>query len=235
MKKLTHNEFVEKLSNVNMYFVKNEIFLLSNYINNRVKIKVKTKYGICSIIPNGLLNNKIPCISCAIDKTKYFISLAKEKYGNKYDYSLVKYVNSHQYVDIVCLRHGKFKQKPYLHLLGRGCMKCHIETTIGWDWKTWRNKGIKSKNFDSFKVYIIKCWNDNEEFYKIGRTYTHLNKRFRDDDRLPYKYEIVKIFEGEAKEMFDLENKLKTENKEFKYNPNIKFKGYTECYKKIQI
>jgi hypothetical protein len=51
---------------------------------------------------------------------------------------------------------------------------------------------------------------------------------------LPYKYEIVKIFEGEAKEMFDLENKLKRENKKFTYLPKINFDGMYECYNKLE-
>lgn len=35
--------------------------------------------------------------------------------------------------------------------------------------------------------------------------------------------------------MFDIEIKLKGTNKKYKYKPNLKFKGYTECYKEIQI
>ena len=51
--------------------------------------------------------------------------------------------------------------------------------------------------------------------------------------RLPYNYKLIKIFEGEAKEMFDLENKLKKENKEFNYIPSLKFNGCFECYRKL--
>ena len=42
----------------------------------------------------------------------------------------------------------------------------------------WTNAAINSKSFESFKVYIIRCYNDNEEFIKIGRTFSKLKKRF---------------------------------------------------------
>lgn len=44
--------------------------------------------------------------------------------GNKYDYSLVEYINSHIKVKIICPQHGMFKQTPYHHINGHGCIKC---------------------------------------------------------------------------------------------------------------
>jgi hypothetical protein len=53
-----------------------------------------------------------------------FIEKAKLKHGNKYDYSLVEYVNSATKVKITCSIHGVFEQKPSYHLGGSGCQKC---------------------------------------------------------------------------------------------------------------
>lgn len=53
-----------------------------------------------------------------------FISKAKNIHGDKYDYSLVKYVNMQTKVSIICPIHGQFEQTPAKHLLGRGCRKC---------------------------------------------------------------------------------------------------------------
>ena len=53
-----------------------------------------------------------------------FINKAKEKHGNKYDYSQVDYINNKTLVDIICPIHGSFKQKPFLHLNGHGCPLC---------------------------------------------------------------------------------------------------------------
>ena len=41
-----------------------------------------------------------------------------------YDYSLVKYTSRHSMIDIICPKHGVFKQKANDHYRGHGCMKC---------------------------------------------------------------------------------------------------------------
>ena len=48
----------------------------------------------------------------------------KAVHGNKYDYSRVVYVDSVTPVSIVCQEHGEFKQRPAMHLSGRGCPGC---------------------------------------------------------------------------------------------------------------
>ena len=53
-----------------------------------------------------------------------FIEKAKKIHGNKYDYSLVKYINSKTKVKIICLKHGVFEQEVTSHLSGHGCSLC---------------------------------------------------------------------------------------------------------------
>jgi hypothetical protein len=53
-----------------------------------------------------------------------FIKKAKEKHGDKYDYSKVEYVNAHTKVCIKCHEHGEFEQRPSSHTNGNGCPKC---------------------------------------------------------------------------------------------------------------
>ena len=55
---------------------------------------------------------------------KQFEQKAKKIHGDKYDYSLVEYINSQTKVKIICPIHGVFEQKPNGHLSGRGCSKC---------------------------------------------------------------------------------------------------------------
>src|SRR5690606_15894237 len=96
-------------------------------------------------------------------------------------------------------KHGEFSQVSSNHLSGQGCPKCGAflisrsqkKTPTGWSIKQWENKASQSKNFDSFKVYIIKCWNDDETFYKIGRTFMSVKKRFCSKKTMPYNYEIL--------------------------------------------
>lgn len=51
----------------------------------------------------------------------------KDKHGDKYDYSLVIYINSTTSVIINCPQHGSFEQIPKSHLKGIGCKYCGIE------------------------------------------------------------------------------------------------------------
>ena len=62
-----------------------------------------------------------------MSKTEIFVSKAKEIHGDKYDYSLVAYVNNREKVRIVCPEHGEFEQSPGKHLDGQGCRKCGAE------------------------------------------------------------------------------------------------------------
>lgn len=61
------------------------------------------------------------------DITLKFIEKAKEKHGNKYDYSKVKYVNNRTKICIICPNHGEFWQTPKDHLNGCGCKTCYNE------------------------------------------------------------------------------------------------------------
>ena len=49
---------------------------------------------------------------------------AKEVHGDCYDYSKVDYTDRNSPVEIICIKHGSFWQKPHNHLNGCGCPKC---------------------------------------------------------------------------------------------------------------
>lgn len=59
--------------------------------------------------------------------TEDFVSKARKVHGNKYDYSEVFYQMNQVKVTIICPEHGRFEQKPVIHLLGCGCDKCSNE------------------------------------------------------------------------------------------------------------
>ena len=57
--------------------------------------------------------------------TEEFVERSKKVHGQKYDYRLVKYINSKTPIEIICQRHGVFKQLPLNHLYHfKGCSKC---------------------------------------------------------------------------------------------------------------
>ena len=56
-----------------------------------------------------------------------FLKRAKQIHHNEYDYSLVEYKNAFTPVEIICGKHGKFKQAPDVHLRPSGCRLCATE------------------------------------------------------------------------------------------------------------
>ena len=71
-------------------------------------------------------------MGCSINKRKETLSKTYEQFildsklthGEKYDYSLVEYLNSHTKVKIICPKHGIFEQLPYDHITNHGCVLC---------------------------------------------------------------------------------------------------------------
>lgn len=215
--------------------------IISEFKSTNDIIIIEDRYGLCKIKAISLIRNYTPCIRTAIDKNEYFKNKAREVHGNKYDYSLVDYVNSSKKIKIIG-KFGVFEQTPDSHLQGNGCRKefgeKHSETMskIGatWSYTKWEKVGKNSKNFDSFKLYIIECWDDKERFYKIGKTFRKLDLRFHSKEKLPYAYKIISIKEFDsAKECSIYEKNLHKENKEFKYKPLNYFGGSSECFNKI--
>lgn len=85
-------------------------------------------------------------------------------------------------------------------------------------------------------LYIIKCSNDNESFYKIGITKQEfLRKRFSCDTSMPYNVETIKTYVSHPSIIFDLETKLHQICKQHHYTPIINFGGYTECFTNIEL
>lgn len=201
-------------------------------------ILVKDEWGICSIRQGHLINGVIPTITSAIDKNQYFINKAKSYHKDRYDYSLVKYKTAHIHIKIICKKHGEFLQSANIHVRGKGCPKCgdescskhHSDNPTGWTKSNWFEASKKSNQFDSFKVYIIRCWNNEEDFIKIGRTFLPIKRRFCSKRTMPYNYEIIKVYEDDCEKIYNLEGELKRLNKSYRYAPNIKFKGDKECY-----
>jgi len=54
-----------------------------------------------------------------------FIEKAKKVHGDRYDYSKVNYITSHDKVCIICPEHGEFYERPNDHLkCQQGCPRC---------------------------------------------------------------------------------------------------------------
>lgn len=107
-------------------------YSLVDYVNNKTKVKIICPiHGVFEQTPNQHTSKKQGCKKCNFDKIKMnietFIKRSEKIHNYKYDYSLVEYINSHTKVKIVCPEHGVFEQKPYSHLVGKGCMCCSVD------------------------------------------------------------------------------------------------------------
>lgn len=89
-----------------------------------------------------------------------FIKKSIKTHGDKYDYSLTKYVNGKVKVKIICKTHGFFEQSPFSHIRGSGCPKCR-NTCVSKQQIQWLEYIAKSND-----IYIQHAMNAGE--YKIG-------------------------------------------------------------------
>lgn len=227
-------------------------YSLVEYTNDKNKVTVICKkHDKFLVTPNNHLRGK-GCPICRYDKISNSLTLSqdevisrfKEIHGNKYDYSLVNYVKATESVKIKCSEHGLFEQTPSSHYNKQVCPQCGVISSArqkqinppGWSVTNWEKRAKESKVFDSFKIYIIRCWNETEDFYKIGRTFSKVSYRFRCYKLMPYNYEIIQelIFDN-ALNCFNKENELKRLHKEHKYLPSLKFDGRHECFSQIIV
>jgi hypothetical protein len=93
-----------------------------------------------------------------------FIKKSKFIHGDKYDYSLVDYINSYTKVKIICKKHGIFEQRPNSHLNGQTCLKCVNENqTKSKDQFITDSKKIHGNRYD----YNLVEYVNNETNVKI--------------------------------------------------------------------
>ncbi len=121
--KITTEEFIEKARAIHG---DRYDYSLVEYVNALTKVKI-----ICKI--HGIFEQKCVihhvgsgCLICAKTNktTEEFIEKAKLKHGDRYDYSLVNYVDTKTNIDVICKVHGIYSQTSRSHLKNGGCPKC---------------------------------------------------------------------------------------------------------------
>lgn len=123
----TQDKFIEEAKAI--YGEKYD-YSLVEYVNSNTKVKI-----ICNDCghtfetrPSDFLR-KHGCPYCYGNvrlSTEEFVERAKIVHGDKYDYSLVEYVNNSTKVKIICPEHGVFEQTPNAHLRGEKCPRCAL-------------------------------------------------------------------------------------------------------------
>lgn len=238
------NDFVfNKICRRNVFFKSGEIKYLNYFIQNqKMLLNVEDKFGLYVMDSSVAYAGSKPTIEVAFDKNQNLRNRLAEN-GGDYDYSQAIYEKMRNKVDIICRKHGLFRQNPANHVRGEGCPKCGGESTArklesnptGWTHTNWKKWGEVSTNFDSYKVYIVKleCKEGIEKFFKIGRTYSTVNKRLSHISKR-YKWEVIHVIEAEsAKDIANKEVELLRQNAEYRYTPLKLFGGSRECFSKV--
>lgn len=109
------------------------IYDLTDYKNSKHKIDIICKlHGAFSQIPEVHLSGG-GCPECSKESYRKkrgigfddFVKRSKEIHENKYSYDMAVYEDVKKPICILCPIHGKFYQKPSLHIRGSGCQKCN--------------------------------------------------------------------------------------------------------------
>ncbi|MFW1815775.1 hypothetical protein ACG9X6_14105 [Acinetobacter guillouiae] len=174
------------------------------------------------------------CIVCSGKKklTKQeFVKRSIEIHGNRYDYTESVYYKTTEKIKIKCLKHGFFEQVANSHLTGSGCPRCFHSSLSRDSYQ----KLCSEKHEGKSHLYIIRCFNALESFYKIGITSQGTKDRFSVKSKMPYEFEEIRFIEDRASLIWDLEKKIHKLLKSLKYSPKIGFAGMSECYKNDDI
>jgi len=216
-KQQTTNEFIKK---ANAVHGSKYDYSSVNYTKARENVKIICPdHGVFCQTPNNHLRGA-GCKYCAGNTpktTQQFIQEARQVHGDKYDYSLVEYVNAKTKVRIICPDHGVFEQSAETHYCGSGCAEC------------------ASYGFNPDKpgtLYLIKFQKDFIEFWKIGITNRTVEDRFRKDalfitDRHEWQFE-------KGIHAYDIEQKILKQFQAYKQPlmlfPLLGNGGETECF-----
>lgn len=135
-----------------------------------------------------------------------------------YDFSKVEFKKDiDSLVRIKCPKHGWINTKAKKLLAGRGCVNCNEDSLM--------DQGAM--------IYIIRCYDDNETFYKIGITTKSLANRFPSPSSMPYSFDVLGLQNGDRKKLYTFESILKRLLRDFRYHPKKGFNGQTECFSNI--
>ena len=129
---MNHKKFIKKLKNIY-----NDKYDFSESVYNGWEKTFKIKcdiHGDIDVLPSQFIVKKTGCPKCGYDNKYHpstmsleeFILKAKSIHSDKYDYSQSIYKSASTKVEIMCPKHGPFKQMPKDHIYQKqGCPSCY--------------------------------------------------------------------------------------------------------------
>lgn len=229
-KKLTEEEFLERLKEKNPHLAEKVIRVIG-YEDSKGDVTLDTIYGTVITKASSVLRAHDLSIKSATDKTFFWVRRnedIREDYKD-IDYSSCNYVNNSVKVNLICKKHNyTYSQRPSHHTAGiQGCAYCMTQTVM------YTEKNIEAHRdfIESIEgvLYILKLTSNEESFYKVG--IVSKNRFIYRISQLKQNYDVSVLYteENDMVSTFELEQRFLKEFKYYKYEPKIKFIGYTEC------
>jgi hypothetical protein len=137
---------------------------LVDYKHSEIPVTIGCKtHGFFSQTPHSHLKG-YGCYTCGRlslgDKTRMskeeYLTKARETHGDKFDYSLMKYVALNKHITIVCPAHGEFTQRADGHLK-YGCEQCYYdEKLLSQDEFITKAKAFHGDRYDYSNTVYVK-------------------------------------------------------------------------------
>ncbi len=175
------------------------------------------------------------CRACALKKSgearrmtfDEFVAGAHQIHGDSYEYDKSSFSMKSEHTKIRCKKRGWYDQKPTKHLSGQGCPTCARKQQTGrWSPETL----LPERRNVPAKLYYLRLQGNREKFYKIGIS-EDFNRRITTIDReTPYDVAVVMTIDGTLYDCMSLEREYLRKYREWSYEPEIAFPGFTECF-----
>lgn len=111
------------------------------------------------------------------------------------------------------------------------CSHMENKISVGFSRTVFINN-CKSKNNNIGIFYLLKCFNCEENFYKIGITCRSVKMRYSNGSDLPYNWQILWEIKDIPEKIWEMESFYKKQIKNILYTPKLwKCKTSTECFR----
>ncbi len=150
-----------------------------------------------------------------------WLNKARKNHGDRYDYSMVNYIDAKTPVKIICPVHGITKQVPDTHLIA-GCRKCADEDLKGIYTENYFHRFPDRKSLPA-KLYYVMFEKNNLYFYKVGITIATIKHRFSAATAAGLDLTVLKEHQCSLYDAFQREQEIqKAHGARFRFSPLIK-------------
>lgn len=135
-------------------------YSLVEYKGSDVNVDIICKvHGVFSQRADGHAKGK-NCPKCAKrykPSNEEYIEKCIAKFGDRFDYSKTKYINTRTKVTVICTKHGEFETMPFAYLNSiNGCVKCSGVSKLSLDEFIANAKNIHGEKYQYNKIKHLK-------------------------------------------------------------------------------